>query len=111
MSRLLIAGLVYLADERALGIAAAIALSPYTRNPLIRILGAQPKVFYEAVKKGGTPITRPKPRTVIQLAVLAVVAGGTYLQVQHMKRPEENKSLIEILAAGLGGGVTTPISL
>ena len=111
MSRLMMAGLVWLSDDRNLGIATAIALSPYTRNPLLRFVGSQPGQLFRAMQKGKTPIARPKPRTVVGIAVTTIVAGALYLQVEHMKRPHDTKPLIWWLGAGLGGGVTTPVNL
>ena len=58
MSRILIAGAVWLTGNREAGLAAAVAMTPWLRNPLIRILGTpfSGRTLWDAARMGGTPL-------------------------------------------------------
>ncbi len=98
MSRLLIAGLVWLTDSRNAGLATAVALTPWLRNPLIRALGTpfSGRTLWDAARMGSQAlggksnpyVGRPgkyavrHPGQVIALAVMGKVISDQMIVAQ-----------------------------
>ncbi len=98
MSRLFIAGAVWLTQSSNIGLATAVAMTPWLRNPLIRVLGTpfSGRTLWDVARMGGTPlggssnpyVSRPgkyairHPGQVVALAVIGQAVSDQMIAAQ-----------------------------
>lgn len=103
MSRLLIAGAVWLTNNRSAGLAAAVAFTPWLRNPLIRALGTpfSRRTLYDVARMGGTPLGGKENPYIHRPGKYAIKHPGQVVALAVVGRAVSDQMIAE-----LGGDVS-----